>query len=78
MSAMPAPARTPEEIREAIDEVVTSMVDSVLACLAQAPPELAQDLLVEGIQLVGGGGMLRGLAARISREMREILRTQSE
>ena len=59
---------TPEEIREAIDEVVTSMVDSVLACLAQAPPELAQDLLVEGIQLVGGGGMLRGLAARIGRE----------
>ena len=53
---------TPEEIREAIDEVVTSMVDSVLACLAQAPPELAQDLLVDG------GGMLRGLAARISRE----------
>src|SRR4029079_791255 len=59
---------TPEEIREAIDEVVTSMVDSVLACLAQAPPELAQDLLVEGIQLVGGGGMLRGLAARIGPE----------
>jgi rod shape-determining protein MreB len=59
---------TPEEIRGAIDEVVTSMVDSVLACLAQAPPELAQDLLMQGIHLVGGGGMLRGLDQRIARE----------
>ena len=43
------------------------MVDSVLACLSQAPPELAQDLIVEGIHLVGGGGLLRGLDDRLSR-----------
>jgi rod shape-determining protein MreB len=59
---------TPEEIRDAIDEPVTAMVDSVLACLAQAPPELAQDLIVQGIHLVGGGGMLRGLDRRLSKE----------
>jgi len=59
---------TPAEIREAIDEPVTAMVDSVLACLAQAPPELAQDLIVQGIHLVGGGGMLKGMDARLSSE----------
>lgn len=59
---------TPEEIREAIEEPVAAMVDSVLSCLAQAPPELAQDLIVQGIHLVGGGGMLRGMDQRLSRE----------
>ncbi len=60
----------PEEIRVAIDEPVTAMVDSVLSCLAQAPPELAQDLIVQGINLVGGGAMLRGLAQRIAPRLR--------
>ncbi|MEQ8841991.1 MAG: rod shape-determining protein [Acidimicrobiales bacterium] len=59
---------TPGEIRVAIDEPVTAMVDSVLSCLAQAPPELAQDLIVQGIHLVGGGGMLKGMDARLSKE----------
>lgn len=59
---------TPEEVRDAIDEPVTTMVDSVLACMAQAPPELAQDLITSGVHLVGGGGLLRGLARRISEE----------
>ncbi|MEZ5168914.1 MAG: rod shape-determining protein [Acidimicrobiales bacterium] len=59
---------TPEEIRVAIDEPVTAMVDSVLSCLAQAPPELAQDLIVQGIHLVGGGGMLKGMDKRLSKE----------
>jgi rod shape-determining protein MreB len=59
---------TPEEVREAIDEPVSTMVDSVLACMAQAPPELAQDLITQGVHLVGGGGLLRGLAQRISEE----------
>ena len=59
---------TPEEVRAAIDEPVTAMVDSVLSCLAQAPPELAQDLIVQGVHLVGGGGLLRGMAVRLTEE----------
>ena len=59
---------TPEEVRAAIDEPVSAMVDSVLACLSQAPPELAQDLIVQGINLVGGGSLLRGLDVRLARE----------
>jgi rod shape-determining protein MreB len=59
---------SPEEVREAIDEPVTAIVDSVIACLGQAPPELAQDLIEHGIHLVGGGGMLRGLDLRLAAE----------
>jgi rod shape-determining protein MreB len=59
---------SPDEVREAINEVTTSMVDSVVHCLGEAPPELAQDLIVRGMYLVGGGGMLRGLDLRIASE----------
>ena len=43
-------------------------VQSVVRCLAKAPAELAQDFLTRGMYLVGGGGLLRGLAERIERE----------
>ena len=59
---------SPEEVRHAIDEQVTAIVDSVIACLGQAPAELAQDLIVRGMYLVGGGGMLRGLDLRVAEE----------
>jgi rod shape-determining protein MreB len=59
---------TPEEIRFAIDDVVSSITASVVRCLSKAPAELAQDFLVRGMFLVGGGGLLRGLAQRIQRE----------
>ncbi|NDH11092.1 MAG: rod shape-determining protein [Actinobacteria bacterium] len=59
---------TPDEIRSAIEEPVTAMVDSVVSCLAQAPPELAQDLIVQGVHLVGGGGMLKGMDLRLTAE----------
>jgi rod shape-determining protein MreB and related proteins len=61
---------SPEEVRTAIGEQVNAIVDSVVACLGQAPPELAQDLILQGIHLVGGGGMLRGLDLRIEEETR--------
>jgi len=50
----------PEEVREAIEEQVGAIVDSVVKCLGNSPPELAQDLIGQGIHLVGGGGMLSG------------------
>jgi rod shape-determining protein MreB len=59
---------TAAEIREALDEVVTQMIDSVKECLAVTPPELAQDLLMRGIYLVGGGALLRGLPERLQYE----------
>jgi rod shape-determining protein MreB len=59
---------SPEEIRNAIEEPLSTIIDSVVACLGEAPPELAQDLIVEGIHLVGGGGLLRGLPERLTVE----------
>jgi rod shape-determining protein MreB len=59
---------SPEEVRDAISEQVNAIVDSVVACLGQAPPELAPDRVLQGIHLGGGGGMLRGLDRRIAEE----------
>jgi rod shape-determining protein MreB and related proteins len=59
---------SPEEVRGAIEEEVRAICDAVVAALAQTPPELAQDLITHGINLVGGGGMLRGLDLRIAKE----------
>ena len=59
---------TPEEVRDAIEEQVRAICDAVIAALSRTPPELAQDLILNGINLVGGGGMLRGLDLRIAKE----------
>ena len=56
------------EVRSAIAEPVTSMVESVISCVAEAPPELAQDLIERGIHLVGGGSLLKGFDVRINAE----------
>jgi rod shape-determining protein MreB and related proteins len=61
---------SPEEVRHAIEEQVSAICDSVVQCLGLAPPELAQDLILQGIHLVGGGGMLRGLDRRLEAETR--------
>ncbi len=59
---------TTPEVREAIAEPVTAIIESVISCLGNAPPELAHDLIGQGMYLVGGGGMLKGLDVRISVE----------
>jgi rod shape-determining protein MreB len=59
---------TPEEIREAIEEVLQKVLNPVVRALAQTPPELAQDLLSEGAHLVGGGSLLKGFSERLSKE----------
>ena len=59
---------TPEEVRDALEEPVRAIVGAVVNALAQTPPELAQDLLMEGAHLVGGGALLRGFDARIAHE----------
>jgi rod shape-determining protein MreB and related proteins len=48
--------------------VIMEVIDSVVACLGKAPPELAHDLITQGLHLVGGGGMLAGLDQRIAHE----------
>ena len=50
-----------EEIREAILESVTLIVDSVKSVLEKTPPELAADIIEKGILMTGGGALLDGL-----------------
>jgi rod shape-determining protein MreB len=57
-----------EEIREAIDEPVTAIVDAVKATLDKTPPELAADIMEQGIMITGGGALLHGLDRRLQHE----------
>jgi rod shape-determining protein MreB len=50
-----------EEIREALREPVTTIIETVRTCLERTPPELAADLVDSGIVLTGGGSLLPGL-----------------
>lgn len=56
------------DIREALSESVSEIVDAVLSLLEQTPPELAADIFDRGIMLSGGGGLLKGLDERLRRE----------
>jgi rod shape-determining protein MreB and related proteins len=57
-----------EEIRDAIAEPVSAIVDAVKSTLDNTPPELAADLMERGIVLTGGGALLRGLDVRLHDE----------
>ncbi len=59
---------TTEEIRRAIDEPVSAIVDAVKVTLDKTPPELAADIMEQGIVLTGGGALLHGLDARLQNE----------
>lgn len=56
------------EVREALSDAVQIIVDTVRDTLDETPPELIADLMEGGISLVGGGGLLQGLAERLSEE----------
>ena len=56
---------TTDEIREAIEEPVSAVVDVVKVTLDRTPPELAADIIEQGIVLTGGGALLHGLDARL-------------
>jgi rod shape-determining protein MreB len=59
---------TTEEIRRALDEPVSAIVDSVKVTLDKTPPELAADIMEAGIVLTGGGALLHGLDVRLQAE----------
>lgn len=57
---------SPTELRSAIEDQVSQIIAAAVQCLGEAPPELAQDVMLNGIHLLGGGALLRGLARRLS------------
>jgi len=56
------------EIREALEEPVEVIIDTVKVTLDRTPPELVNDILDQGIHLAGGGSLLIGLPDRIRAE----------
>jgi rod shape-determining protein MreB and related proteins len=59
---------TTEEIRTAMEEPISAIVDAVKVTLDKTPPELAADIMDKGITLAGGGALLNGLDARLHHE----------
>jgi len=58
-----------DEIREALEEPVSAIVDAVKIALENTPPELAADIIDRGIVIAGGGSLLRGLDLRLREEV---------
>jgi rod shape-determining protein MreB len=59
---------TTEHVREALAEPVSAIVDAVKTALDRTPPELAADIMEDGITVTGGGALLRGLPERLAHE----------
>jgi rod shape-determining protein MreB and related proteins len=59
---------TSAEIREALNDPVSSIVLAVKQALEQTPPELSADILDKGIVMTGGSAQLRGLDERLRQE----------
>nr|WP_178137415.1 rod shape-determining protein [Tepidibacter thalassicus] len=59
---------TSSEVREALKEPITSIVDAIKATLEITPPELAADIMENGIMLTGGGALLKGLDKLVKEE----------
>jgi rod shape-determining protein MreB len=57
-----------QEIREALEEVVSSIVNAIKIALEKTPPELSADIIDRGIILTGGGALLKNLDKRIREE----------
>ncbi len=59
---------TSEDCRLALEDAVASLVATVRSVLEKCPPELAADIVDNGIYLTGGGALLDGLAEIMERE----------
>lgn len=52
---------TAAEVREALKDPLSTIIEAILSTLEKTPPELAADIIDHGIMLTGGGALLRGL-----------------
>ncbi len=56
------------EIREALAECVSTILNAIRVALERTPPELSADISDKGIVLTGGGAMIKNLDRRIREE----------
>ncbi len=57
-----------EEVREAMADPISQIIETIRTTLEKTPPELSADIIDTGITLTGGGALLRGLAELIAEE----------
>ncbi len=57
---------TDDEVRQALDPAVSSIVDAVRVALERTPPELSADIIDRGVVLTGGGALLANLDKRLA------------
>jgi rod shape-determining protein MreB and related proteins len=69
---------TTEHIREAIAEPISAIVDAVKTTLDKTPPELAADIMEDGITVTGGGALLLGIDQRLAHETGMPIRIANE
>lgn len=60
---------TAEQVAQALAEPVRQLGEGVRALIAQAPPELAGDLIEDGLTLTGGGALLHGLPEYLGEQL---------
>ncbi len=59
---------TTNQVREIIDDGINKIIDTIKKTLERTPPELASDVISNGMYVVGGGALLAGLEERITHE----------
>jgi len=59
---------TDEEVREALADAISTIVNAVRVALERTPPELSADIVDKGIVLTGGGALLKNLDKRLMEE----------
>ncbi|MBA2568257.1 MAG: rod shape-determining protein [Actinobacteria bacterium] len=57
-----------DEVRHALEDPVSQIIDAIRSTLDKTPPELAADIMDRGIVLAGGGALLTGLDERLRHE----------
>ena len=57
-----------EEVREALSETFSSIIEAVKIALERTPPELASDIVDKGIVVAGGGSMIKGVDILLRQE----------
>jgi rod shape-determining protein MreB len=54
-----------QEIRESLEDVVSSIINAVRVALEKTPPELSADIIDSGVVITGGGAMLKNMDKRL-------------
>jgi len=57
-----------EDVRKALEKSIKQIIAETKTAVEETPPELLADIMVSGIQMAGGGSLLKGLAAFIQKE----------